>query len=333
MARIAPLIGTIGNGTSANNKPGGTVFVAAGSTIGFNNSAGEERSSSVAVAFAPSSTSTATITVAGAGNFRQRAGGGFSVAAANSLQVMPPAGERTPQAVALADTAQPTLAYTYAPAANPATKANSVEASFSDAVTATGVFAQIAAPGAQAKIQTSELQGAQGRAGTGKIETSELQTGRGQPGGLVIGKAQTSQVLSGRGQTGQAPNTKVQTSELQSGQGRPGRSQVGDLTAYSRLIDLTQAIEGSASGTQVDGTRTFISASVSANPSTTAALYMAHVVNSAPAVSAGQTVETFQIGPAPGPRAQGGSGTTVSEPLHGKIMASAGALNNSLALP
>jgi hypothetical protein len=313
--RIAPLIGTIGNGPSGDDKSGSTVF-ASNSPTGFNDGGGE-RSSSVAVAFAPSSTSTATITVAGAGNFRPRAGSGFSVAAANSLRAMPEVTDQAPPTVALADAAQPTLGFNYAPAPNPATKGNVVEASFSDAVTATGVFAQMSAPAMLPKIQTSEF-------------TSS----RGQPGQAGNGKIQTSELASSRGQPGQAGNGKVQTSELQSDQVRPARIQTSDAEAdYRNQIDLTQPIEGSSGGIQADGTRMYISASVSAHPSTVATLYMANVVNAAPTVVTGQTVEAFQVGPTPGPRAQGGTGTTVSDPLRGKIMASAGALNNSLALP
>src|ERR1019366_6719953 len=274
-ARIAPLIGTIGDGPAANEKAGGTVFVAEGSRPGFSDGGNGEdgvRSSSVAVAFAPSSTSTATITVAGAGNFRQRGGTGFSVAAANSLQAAPPVSEKGPQAVVLTETGQPTLGYNYTPATS-ATKGNAVEASFSDAITATGNFAQLYSPVTTARIQTSDLQS--GRAANGKIQTSELLTGRGQPGN---GKVETSQLQPNRGLPGAATNGNVQTSELRSGQARPEQLQTSDVAAtYSKLIDLTQPIEGKVSGTQVDGTRTFLSASVSANPSGTAALYMANV--------------------------------------------------------
>jgi len=257
--RIAPLIGTIGNGPSPSDKPGSTVFVAEGPPASFNDGGAPGVRSSSVTAFAPSSTSTATITVAGAGNFRQRAGSGFSVAAANSLQAMPKVSEPAAGTVVLADAGQPTLGYHYAPApAGPAPAA----ASFSGAVTAVGRFARIDTP-------------------------------------LLPAKAQASDVAA----------------------------------TYARLIDLTQPIEGKTTGTHVDGTRTFLSASVSANPATTAALYVANVVNSAPASRVGQTVEAFQIGPTPGPRTPSSTGTSVSDPLHGKIMASAGALNNSLALP
>jgi hypothetical protein len=278
MDRIAPLIGTIGDGPSVEEKSSGTVFVAEGSTAGFHDG-GAIRSSSVAVVFAPSSTSTATITVAGAGNFRQPTGNGFAVTAANSLRAMPSSDNAPSMVVAGTDAAQPTLGYNYAPAARPSAKQNVVEASFSDAVTASGVFAQLTRP-ALAKIQTN------------------------QPG-------------------------NVQTSQLGITQAQAAQFKISDIaTLYGKSIDLSQPIDGKSDGTQVDGTRSFLSASVSANPTAAATLYLADVVNATPV--AGQSVEAFQVGPA---RGRSGPATTVTDPLHGKVLASAGALNNSLALP
>ena len=85
----------------------------------------------------------------------------------------------------------------------PTTKGNAVEASFSDAVTATGNFAQLYVP---ARIQTSELQsgsGQPGRVANGKIQSGELQVGRGQPGQNGTGKIETSQLQSGKGLQGE----------------------------------------------------------------------------------------------------------------------------------
>lgn len=301
IALIAPLIGTVGNGQAqaSGAKPGTTVFVEAGSSPSFNDSsnfASAVRRSSVAVAYAPSSTSTATITVAGAGNFRGPAGSGFSVAAANSLQTMKTTAEAPPRGVDMTDAAQPTLGFHYAPAAS-AAKGNAIEASFSDAVTATGQFAQLRMP---ARVQTSELR-------AGRI------------GGASNGAVQTSQLARGG----------IQTSEVASGQGQALRTQTSEIASetISRLIDLSQPVGGDGD-THGDGTRTFISASVSANPTVTATRYLANVVDTATVAQAGRTVEAFQIGPT-----RTGSGTTVADPLHGKIMASAGPLNNSLALP
>jgi len=270
MAQMAPLVGTIGTGPSVNDKPGSTVFVAAGTPAGFNPTSAARS----ATAFAPSSTSTATITVAGAGNFRQRSGSGFTVAAANSLQAMPSASTASPQAVALTDAAQSTLGFQYAPAPTPATKPNSVQASFSNAVSASGVLAQVLQPATSAGVQTARQQPDQGQSGAKEFAAT-----------------------------------------------------------YAKLIDLSQPIEGKTAGTHVDGTRTFLSAAVSASPATAAATYVANVVYAAATVPTGQTVEAFQIGQTSGPRAQGSSGTSVADPLHGKVMASVGALNNSLALP
>ena len=298
--RMASLIGTIGNGAVAKEKSGGTVFVAASNLAGFNdgsNVSGGARGSSGAYVFAPGSTSTATITVAGAGSLsRQGSGGGFYAAAANSLQVAAPAGLDATRAVASSDTAQPTLGYNYAPPGTAAAKANSVAASFSDAVTATGLVAQRVDPTAPAKIQTSQVQ-------------------------------------PGQRQPDLAANGKIATTQAQSGPGQTTRAQTVDATTYGRLLDLSRTIQGPRDETQVDGTRSFISTSVSANPSASAARVMANIVNTTRTGPAAQSVEAFQVGPSPGPKAQATATTTVSDPLHGKIMASAGPLNNSLALP
>jgi hypothetical protein len=334
-ARVASLIGTVGSGPPPDDKSDSTVFVAAGKPPGFNDGGNEAGSTRVnAYAFAPSSTSTATITVAGAGNLpRQGFGGGFAGVAANSLRAgpptladsTPPAGVQAPATVALADTVQPTLGFKYTPVSHTARKDVTVAASFSDAITASGNLAQnVTAPAA---VQTSQLQSGPGRSTIDKIQTSQLQPGSGQSGRSASGKIQTSQVQPG------SATAKVQTSELQSGQDNLGRIQTSEAEArLSGLIDLSETPQSPKSGTHVDGTRTLISASVSANPSATAALYMANVVNAVRTLPAGQSVEAFEVGPSSGPR-NSASPTTVSDPLHGKVMASAGALNNSLALP
>jgi hypothetical protein len=309
-ARLAPLIGTIGSGPTASEKAGSTVFVSAGSPVGFNDGGNADagpRGSSKAVAFAPSSTSTATITVAGAGNLsRQWAGNGLSVVAANSLRAGPPAivdasRSVTPQTIATSDTAQPTLGYNYAPVANPAAKSNTVAASFSDAVTATG--AQVA-----------------DRVMPATVQTSQLQPGQGQPGRAAV-------------------SGKVQISQLQPEQSQPARLQTSEAAAdLTKLLDLSQPAQGPRGNTQGDGTRTFISASVSADPTVATARYMANVVNSTPVSQAGQSVEALLIspsqpGPAPGAKTPANAATAVSDQLGGKILASAGPLNSTLALP
>jgi hypothetical protein len=341
-ARIASLIGTVGNGPPPNDKSDSTVFVAAGSSIGFSDGGGEVGGARESVyAFAPSSTSSATITVAGAGNLsRQGFGGGFGVLAANSLRAgsptvayaAPPPGDSGPSSVALADTLQPTLGYRYAPVRQPAAKDEAEAAGFSGAMTASGNLARNLTAGPGATVQTSQLPlgvGQQGRSVNGRFQTSQSLTGAGQPSRSANGKIRSSQLQTAAGQPGQSATGNVKTSELQ-----PDRLQSGEAAArLSQLIDLSATIQGPPSATHVDGTNAFISASVSANPSATAALYMANVINSVRTVPAGQTVEAFEIGPASGPRNPANAGTTVADPLHGKVMASAGALNNSLALP
>jgi hypothetical protein len=262
------LVGTVGDGARVDAKSGSTVFVAVGSTATFNDTGTDmaSRGASGDYAFAPSSSSTATITVAGAGNIPRRGfDGGFTVAAANSLQVVPTVTKDAAPSMAQSDTAQPILSYNYTPA-KPVAGATAVAAVFPNAVTAngttTGMVARVFSP-TPAKIQTSEA-----------------------------------------------------------------------TLGVNKLIGLSDASQDQPKGTQGDGTRTFISASVSVNPSVSAARYMAEAVNATRTIPAGQTVEAFEVGPsAAGAKAAPGRGTTVAEPLRGKVMASIGALNNRLALP
>jgi hypothetical protein len=99
------------------------------------------------------------------------------------------------------------------------------------------------------------------------------------------------------------------------------------------VIDVTLPIDGQANAIRPDGTRTFLPASVSANPAATAARYVTSVLDAAPASGSGQTVEAFQIGPTKGAHTADGAATSVADPLRGKILAGAGPLDNSLAMP
>ena len=133
VARIAPLIGTIGNGASTDEKPGSTVFVAESSQSGFNNSSasGNRRRPAAANGFAPSSTSTATITITEPANRRQLAGSGFAVAVPTNAQPRSEASEPAP-----ADAEPPTPSYQYAPQPSPGARSNLVTASFGSGITA-----------------------------------------------------------------------------------------------------------------------------------------------------------------------------------------------------
>jgi hypothetical protein len=409
--RMASLIGTVGNGgNSAGEKSGATVFVQEDSKVGFRDAGTEEiapNSSSIAFANTPSSTSTATITVAAAGLSRQYAGDASYVVAANSLRAPPAADANADVTVAAAETARPTLSYNYMPPASAAPKASAVEASFSDAITATGNLAQVVPTANLPRVQLSEVRNppAPGQAGKGgiltsqaqnrparpgEIQTSQLPRGRYQPlAGVDNGTIRTSQAVP----QGGARPAGVQTSENQSPQanrlqtsdaspvpgGVPGgpapfqtsqvqraqfqgldnaapvqtsdaqspsfaeqyltseiqRSQFQSLetSGDAKLADLVPSIVGPQDATQGDGTRMLMSSSVSANPTATAATYMANLIREAPTGPTVQsTVEAFEIAPAAGAKAQS-SPTTVNEPLGGKIMASAGALNSALALP
>jgi hypothetical protein len=267
VARIAPLIGTIDNGSSPDDKPGSTVFVAQ-SSLTDGSSLDSRRRPAAVNRFAASSTSTATMTLTGPANLRQRAGSGFSVAAPNDVLPVPEASESAPTNPVL-----PTPSYHYAPQPGPETKGNLAAASFSQAVTASGAVAPVYKP-----------------------------------------------VVPANSQTGTAPR-------------RPNSQPTSEQAAiYARLIDVTLPIDGQANPTWADGTRTFLPASVSANPTAMAARYVTSVLDAAPANQSGQTVEAFQIGQTKGHTLDGAT-TSVADPLRGKIMAGAGPLDNSLALP
>jgi len=190
--------------------------------------------------------------------------------------------------------ADPVPSYHYAPQPPPAAKGNLVAASFSDAATASEASARANKSVLPGKIQTGARPSGQGQAADGKMQTGQLGTGHVRSASLEASDAAAS---------------------------------------YARLIDVTQPIEGETGATQVDGTRTFISASVGANPLATAARYVARVLEAVPGIPAGQTIEAFQIGAPPGAHANGGSGTIVADPLREKILAGVGPLGNSLALP
>ena len=96
-ARLAPLIGSVGDGSGSRDKPGGTVFVTLGAAPGFNEGvlAGGGSASSVAFGFSSSGTSTAAISVASAGFLARPGAGGAAPykVMANSLQTTAPRGE------------------------------------------------------------------------------------------------------------------------------------------------------------------------------------------------------------------------------------------------
>jgi hypothetical protein len=345
-ARVASLVGTIGNGPSAKDKTGSTVFVADGTKLAFND--GGEASGpggpSSAFAFAPSSTSTATITVAGAGNLsRQWAGNGSYAVAANSLQIAPPTDDAAPKTVAMSDATETTLGYSYAPAATTIAKGNAVEASFSDAVTATGNMAQVITPAYIPRVQTSQLQ-------PSTLQTDPLRGRSLQPGQSVGGKPQgrpdqfmTSQIQRSQFQSLEAGKTQVSQVEAIPGrrdqfltsQIQKAQFQFVDPTASGRKVsELVPTMLTPTDDPRVDGTRTMISTSVSSNPSETAAAYMASTIRQTPtSPTAHSTVEAFEVGPTPGTKTEANAGTVVADPLGSKILASAGPLNSSLALP
>ena len=190
-----------------------------------------------------------------------------------------------------------------------------------------------------AGVQTSENQSQT----VNRIQTSEASATSVTSGGPT--PFQTSQVQRAQFQdidNGAAPAQisdaqpasfaeQYLTSEIQRSQ-----FQSIDTSGDPKLADLVPSIVGPQDATRADGTRMLISTSVSIDPSVSAATYIATLIREAPTGATAQsTVEAFEIAPAAagvGAKSQGGP-TTVNDPLGGKIMASAGPLNSSLALP
>jgi len=106
-----------------------------------------------------------------------------------------------------------------------------------------------------------------------------------------------------------------------------------EAAIYARLIVVTLPVDGQANTIHADGTRAFLSASVSANPEAAATSYVMSVLDAVRAGASVQTIEGFQIGQVNGARTPGGAATRVVDPLQGKVMAGVGPLDNSLALP
>jgi hypothetical protein len=98
-------------------------------------------------------------------------------------------------------------------------------------------------------------------------------------------------------------------------------------------IDVTLPIGDAANAILADGTQAFLPASMSANPVASAARYLRSVLEAESAGRAEQTIEAFPIGFAKASRTPVGAFTAAVDPLRGKIMAGAGPLDNSLALP
>jgi hypothetical protein len=341
--RMASLIGTVGTGPSQKDGPGETVFMANVSKPTFNDGGDENgpASSSSTLAFAPSSTSTATITMAGAGNSsRQWAGGGTNfVVAANSLQAAPAAQTDAVKGVDLTEAAQPTLGYNYAPTANSAAKGNEMQATFSDAVSATGDLAQIVTPLTVAQAVTPlTLPGQRGLSGSVGLQTSDTTTRPGRSNEILTSQNQKAQSIdgpaNGRTQTSQAQPVAGRSNEILTSQIQRSQFQALESAGTKKPAELVEALLDPNDGQQGDGTRTFLSTSVSANPSESAATYLASVIRRTPDGStSAASVEAFEVGPAPGAKTTADASTTVPAPLGGKILASVGPLNSALALP
>jgi hypothetical protein len=209
-------------------------------------------------------------------------------------------------------------------------------------------------------VQTSQVQPGSGQAAAGAMQTSQVQPGRAQAGQAANG-VQTSQLQSGRGQVGQPANGTMQTSQVQPGRGQSAQpsngkiqtSQVGQapngtdqalrfksveaVIQYYKVLEYTQTAYLTGSDTSSDSTHAFVTPSVSADPSAAASHYLMSNLNPAVDGAAVQSAQAFYIGKPAGPAASVKAPTvqeaTIPAPLDGKVLASAGPLNSTLALP
>jgi hypothetical protein len=151
---IAPLIGGIGEAALAGEKSSSTVFVAAGSQIGFNEAGRSEASRN---AFAQGSSRTATITVPSARTTpRQSVAAVPYVAIASGGDAKPPDVDAGPQSLSAPETTSRPSGMRLAPMKLADVTPNRVAAEFSDAVTAKGDTANIARPALPGKVQSSD---------------------------------------------------------------------------------------------------------------------------------------------------------------------------------
>jgi hypothetical protein len=293
--RVASLIGTIGNGPVANERTGRTVFVSEGSQVAFNDSGDDARpgGTRAALAFAPSSTSTATITVAGAGNSTRQGPNGG----------------------------------TYTVTAN---SLRAIPLAGGDASKGLAL-ADMVQPTLGYHYAPQSTTMAKGSAVPASFSDAITATGN---LAQVIAPAPVATIQTSQVQPKAVRPDQVLTSEIQKQQFQAVDAGIGG----QKLTDVVPPILNPRADTLIDasrtdGTRTLISTTVSANPSATAATYLTSVIRRAPTEVANPSIDAFEIGPTAGPKTRASAATTVPEPLRGKIVASAGPLNGSLALP
>src|SRR5258708_24584304 len=118
------------------------------------------------------------------------------------------------------------------------------------------------------------------------VQTSQVQPNAGQS---ANGAILTSQVQPSADQT---TNGTVRTSDVQ----RDPPQLTADAVNYDKLIELTRKQVGPLADLQGDGTPTLVSTSVSASPSVTSALRVAHFLNATRPGPIGQSVERFHLG-------------------------------------
>lgn len=372
-SRVAPLIGSVGGVDGPDSKRGGSVFVATANAGAFADDASMAvrfRNSPTAIAFGPGSTSTAAITVAAAGTLQRQQVPFISLA--KSLQTTTPASGDTVQTVDASGKAKPAPEFTFVVNPPTGARGATSGASFGNWMTVRGTAPSIEqtrqtenlplVPGAPKlqSVRAEPLKGMDARrdaqdtrakpdlvAGVNspRIETSSVAAA---PQRLIQAQAQVpawgtvlERFQTGRLEQEQAPialtpsipiaaaSDPARPSDLLVEQMRALQIKgVGTAVRVRQGLDPAQITE-SRSGAKA---QTDLSASVSIDPrSATMRRVLSNLDGGVPAVAA-RSVEAFLIGETAA-RTPMAKATTVTVPLQDKIVVSAGALNNFLALP
>lgn len=340
--RIAPLIGTVGGTDGGGPKYGGSVFVAVASSGSFTDNASMAvrfRNSPTALAFGPGSTSTATITVAAAATL-QRQQNGFVSVAAKSLQTTTPVGGDPVQTAEQTGRSKVPAEFTFAP--NPATGVQNATsgASFGEWATARGT-----APSVDRLRQTENVKPA---ADTLKVSRTgtvlppvaapvPTQASTQVPAwGTVLDRFQTGRLEQEQAPVAATPSVPMATA---SDPARPGeilaeQMRAAQIKAANAAMRGRQSLEPDRASEARDNARQApeLSVSVSKDPRTAAIQKVLANVDGGVQARTGRQIEAFLIGET-AVRTPLARGSTVDAPLRDKIVVSAGALNNFLALP
>ena len=346
--RLAALIGSVGTGDSGRK---GLSFVDQGGLAGFNdrgNLGNATRGTSMASVFAPRSSSTATITIAGAGNLSHPYEGSSTyMADGKAVEATTLARGVADPSIQVSDNAGPAGGFRYAPvrpadaedrlADSAGKKSGADQARLIPEENKSGVLARSERSGGLSAMVDQPLT-ARAQASTVRLQTSQNQAGilDNKEVPAVFSSAVTVSGTSGRVASVEGPKMSelINPAKARTGQaaGSVKTYQSTDAgVTYKQLLEFTRAQEIARNETASDGTKIYISASVSADPQSNVIRFLGTMRGAVGGDSDASSVEAFLIG-SPS-RAKNLKVSTISQPLGDRVMASAGPLNSTLALP